>query len=187
MFKVFIFILICLSCSAYYAFSFHKEPSVGNSHTLAAKQFWYEQKKLLKETGNTTLPIITKIKTLDYYIGKSSLEGGTYYFSTLLVLNGQEIRLDTAVKPNEGNWEVDIKESFMGAHLSSLDALIEDFIKSQKLLNSTLSTEFLWGIGEGYSEQNEAYLKTLISKRLRNTEERIIDLYRGRSQEKSFN
>jgi hypothetical protein len=149
-----------------------------NAHTYAVEQFWYEKKKNLIEDKNADLPLAINIETLDYYIGTQSLEGGTYYFKTILVVNGQEIRIDTAVKPNNGIWEVDVKESFMGAHLSTLDDFIHNYMAAQETLNTNLKTEYIWGMGEGYTESNEVYLKNILSERFKKVEQEILKLYK---------
>lgn len=178
---MFVFCFIVASGGFYYFNSSLTGASYeGNTHTSAVKRFWYEQKEQLIEGGGIDLPLLTSVKTLDYYIGESSIEGGTYYFKTILVVNGQEIRVDTAVKPNEGIWEVDIKETFMLAHKSTLDHHLYSYLNSHKVLNSSLKNEYIWGMGEGYTKQNEEHLKSMISERFKLVEEEILNSYRER-------
>lgn len=179
MFKVTVVIFVCiiLPVVVFFAPSFNGNKADDNTHTSAVKSFWYEQKKLLVEGKKTVLPLIVDIQTLDYYIGDSVFESGTYYFKTILFINQQEIRIETSVKPVDGIWGVDVKETFMGAHMSTLDHHINVYIKSQEILNSSLSKEFIWGMGESYTVKNEAYLKEVVSNRLNDLEEKIIQLY----------
>lgn len=180
MLKALLVFCLVIGGSGYYYFnSLHKGPSYeGNSHTSAVKRFWYGQKKQLIEGNKIDLPLQTNIKTLDYYIGESSIEGGTYYFKTILVVNGQEMRVDTAVKPYDGIWDVDIKETFMLAHKSTLDHHLYSFLNSQKILNSNLKSDYIWGMGEGYTKPNEEYLKKMISERFKLIEEEVLNTYR---------
>jgi hypothetical protein len=166
----------------YYGPSFIGNNTDKNTHTSAVKKFWYEQKKLLVEGKKTELPLLVDIKTLDYYIGDSTFERGTYYFKTILVINKQEIRIETSVKPSDGIWGVDIKETFMGSHMSTLDHHITAYIKAQEILNTSLGKDYIWGMGESYTVENEANLNKMVSSRLKQLENKIIQLYQISSQ-----
>jgi hypothetical protein len=157
---------------------FPKEFNNENTHTSAANMFWYEQKKLLVEGGKPTLPFTVNINSLDYFIGEPSLEGGTYYFNTVLVINNKTIHIDTAVKPVDGIWTVDTKETFMGANTTTLDHYINSYFREEDYLYAFLEGEYIWGMGDGYSEENEAYLKQLLSTRFEVFQERILTTYR---------
>jgi hypothetical protein len=173
------FCFIVAGCGLYYFNSSLMSVSYeGNTHTSAVQRFWYEQKELLTEGNKIDLPLVTNVKTLDYYIGESSIESGTYYFKTILVVNGQEMRVETAVKPNEGIWEVDIKETFMLAHKSTLDHYLYSYLSSQKALNSNLKNEYIWGMGGSYTTQNEEHLKNILSERFDMVKEEILNTYR---------
>jgi hypothetical protein len=184
MFKIIslLLVLIMMPVVYFYVPSFIGNNTDKNTHTSAVKKFWYEQKKLLVEGKKTELPVLVDIKTLDYYIGDSTFERGTYYFKTILVINKQEIRIETSVKPSDGIWGVDIKETFMGSHMSTLDHHITAYIKAQEILNTNLGKDYIWGMGESYTVENEANLKKMVSSRLKQLENKIIQLYQVSSQ-----
>jgi len=148
-----------------------------NTHTSAVENYWYKVKQSLIEGKEVSLPIKNRIETLDYYIGNSSLENGTYYFQTLLVVNNTEIHVETAVKPNNGIWEVDIVETFMLSHSSTLSHYMDSFLKDLEYLNLNLKEEYVWGMGEGYSKDNEKYLRGIIATRLKGLEDNIMSKY----------
>jgi hypothetical protein len=176
------FIILLLALGSFSVFYIVQSSGGGdgqvvNPHSSAAKQFWYDQKALLIEGGQTKLPLNVQIETLDYYIGDSTFESGIYYFKTILVINNSQIFIDTVVKAKDGVWGVDITDSFMGAHISTLDHYIKSYIESQNMLDSVLKPEFIWGMGDSYTVTNEEYLRELISAKLKLLEVEIISSY----------
>lgn len=153
--------------------------SEANTHTAAVERFWFNQKQLLVEGHKTDLPFSSDLQTLDYAIGESSIEGGTYYFQTLLVVNNQRMRVDTAVKPNDGIWMVDIEETFMLANLSSLDHYLYSYLESLTILNQQIGKDYAWGMGDGYSEENAAYLNELLDLRFNAVKAEILARYKN--------
>ena len=152
--------------------------SEANTHSAAAARFWFKQKQLLVEGHKTDLPLSSDIQSLDYGIGDSSIEGGTYYFKTILVVNNQRMRVETAVKPYDGIWKVDIKETFMLANLSTLDHHLGSYLESQHTLNQYLSNEYIWGMGESYTQENEQYLSKMLSLRFDKVKAEILARYK---------
>ena len=182
MLKKFIFLCLILVVivftHSYFQYSQNYGLHEGNSHTSAVERFWYKQKMDFVEGRKLDLPLAVDIKSFDYSIGDFTYEGGTYYFKTNLVINEQLLRIESAVKAYDGTWAVDVKETFMGSHLATLDYFLSEYSNSLSTLNTYLNKEYVWGMGEGYSRENEEYLRKLISGRLKQIEEITISHYK---------
>ena len=148
-----------------------------NTPTTAVNRFWYEQKSMLVDKGTTLIPLKGPIHTLDIAIGDQVFEAGVYYFKTHLVIDQLRLNIDTVVKPIDGIWTVDINDTFMGAHISALDHHIHNNLASNKHLSTILKEEYIWGMGQTYSVENEAALRVLIAERLKQFEDQIIKTY----------
>lgn len=175
------FIMLVILSHSYYLYTQSSGLYDANTHTSAVKKFWYNQKKDFIEGKKLALPFSVEITSFDYMIGDFAFEGGTYYFKTTLVINERILHVDSAVKAFDGIWEVDVRETFMGAHLATLDYIINDYLSYQNTLNTYLKEDYIWGMGEKYNQGNEEYLRDLLSSRLKQLENRTIELYKETS------
>ena len=93
-----------------------------NNHQQAAHQFWFSQQSNLKEKGITHLPLSKTVKAFEYFIGNATKEdNGKYYFDTTLYINNSaSLPLYTVVESQEGDWVVNMSETFLTVNQAAL-------------------------------------------------------------------
>jgi len=142
-----------------------------NDHQQAANQFWFTQKNMLDENGETTLPFTDQVKTFDYFVSAPIQQDGKYYFETKLIINNQHLLpLYTAVKAVDGKWTVDTNETFASAG----DASIQHYMN---LYQGTLKNTHLY-IKNLAPKMNKKEAELFIDKQLENIKTVFLDTYR---------
>lgn len=108
------------------SFIYYKDTLVlvltSNNYEQVAKQFWINELNNLNENNTSALPLNEKVNTFSFTLSDAQLQDGKYYFRTTLYINKtEELPIFTVVEPIQGQWKVNLNETFLSIFNASLD------------------------------------------------------------------
>ncbi len=113
-----------------------------NNHQQAAHQFWFSQQANLNEKGMTHLPLTKDVETFEYQIGDATKEdNGKYYFNTTIYVNNSvALPLYTVVESIEGDWVVNMSETFLTVNQAALKRASDYYAASLDAYNQYIAS-----------------------------------------------